>query len=273
MLFVDSHVHLYPCFDIEELLDSALENFQKAAEQYNDKGDPAAYVLLLTERRNEEWFKQIALKLAMPEQKSITISENWQALQSEEQDSLLLRRNNLPETTLYLVAGRQIVTKEKIEVLALYTQQSINDGLLLTHTVDEIIQGNGIPVLPWGVGKWLGKRGKRIQECIINNDDTLLYVGDNGGRPRCWSTPALFTMAAEHNIALLPGTDALPLNSETGRAGSFGFYLRDSMADVTEPTVYLKNMLLSQKAEIIPFGRLQKNSLFLSNQFRLRFSH
>ncbi|MEA3467360.1 MAG: hypothetical protein U9R57_03940 [Thermodesulfobacteriota bacterium] len=272
MIFVDSHVHIYDCFDVDLLLDAALNNFQKAAKQYNSTGYPSTYVLLLTEGKNEHWFKRSLATLESTNQGNGNISKNWRVVKKEASDSLMVFRNDSLETAIYLVAGRQVVTKERIEVLALYTQQVIRDGRSLAETVDIIMKANAIVVLPWGVGKWFGARGKIIQSLLSAQSRVKVYLGDNGGRPGLWPRPTLFRLVEKKGVAVLPGTDALPLKSETCRAGSFGFYLDDSLSQEEDPIKHLKNVLLSQSTPMSPFGHLQKNSLFLFNQLRLRLS-
>jgi hypothetical protein len=272
MIFVDSHVHIYDCFDVDLLLDETLKNFQKAAKRYNETGQPSTYVLLLTEGKNENWFQQSLANLEAKDQGNGNISKNWRVHKTEDSDSLMVCRNDVQETNIYLVAGRQVVTNERIEVLALYCQQGIRDGLSLAETLDRILKENAIPVLPWGVGKWIGERGKTIQSLLSAHDCAKVYLGDNGGRPSLWPKPPLFRLAEKKGVSVLPGTDPLPLKREACRVGSFGFYLDDSLSQGGNPISYLKNVLLSQEAEIVPFGRLQKNSLFVFNQLRLRFS-
>ncbi len=268
MIFVDSHVHIYDCFDVDTLLESALCNFQKAAKQHNTTDQASVYILLLTETKNEDWFEQSLAILNSTDQG--TISKNWRIGVNAKSDALLVCRKDSPETKIYIVAGCQIITKEKIEVLALFSRQRIRDGLSLTETIDLTIQEDAISVLPWGVGKWFGLRGKTIQTFLENFGTGRLYLGDNGGRPGLWPTPTLFHFAKKKSLSVLPGTDALPLESETNRVGSFGFYLNDSSSHGEDPCSFVKNVLLSQEPKIHPFGRLQNSRQFLFNQLRLR---
>ena len=272
MIFVDSHVHMYDCFDVETLLDSASDNFQQASAHYNSTGKGSVYVLLLTETKNENWFEHTLRALQSEDTDTTDISKNWRITGSENPDVLIAKRCDSVETRIYIVSGFQIVTKEKIEVLALYSRQRISDGLSLTETIDHIVTENAVPVLPWGAGKWLGERGKTIETFLNNSGKVLFYLGDNGGRPGLWPTPTLFSSAKKKGVSVLPGTDALPLENETGRAGSFGFFLKDTLVQGEDPGNYVKNVLLSQELTVSPFGRLQKNSQFLFNQLRLRFS-
>ncbi|MBU0664981.1 MAG: hypothetical protein KJ990_10610 [Proteobacteria bacterium] len=185
-------------------------------------------------------------------------------------ESLTLFRNDFPEEEIHVVAGHQVVTMENIEVLALFVRQGLPNGLSLHETVDRVKELGGIPVLPWGVGKWFGKRGKIIKEFLVNHEKGNLFLGDNGGRPCFWPTPNLFNLAEKTGVVVLPGSDPLPFPSEALRVGSFGFSLQENSLHGDSPTKCLKNALLSPNVTISPFGCLQENRLFFLNQFRLR---
>jgi len=268
MVFVDSHVHIYDCFDIDLLLDSALENFRSAAQQDAD-GQPACFMLLLTEGKKENWFRHTWKAVANSKDQQASIAENWIAGKTDYPEVLVVFRKDSAENKLYIVAGRQVVTAENIEVLGLLSRKSVSDGLSLTETITSLQQAGAIPVLPWGVGKWIGARGKKI-EYLLENEDLKIYLGDNGGRPCLWPTPKLFLIAAGKNVAVLPGSDALPLKGEAGRAGSFGFFF-DAPPGL-HPFSALRRHLLSRHPKIIPFGHLQRSSRFVRNQLALRFS-
>jgi len=271
MIFVDAHVHIYDCFDVDLLFDSAVDNCIQAAKQLGMSAEAVFPVLLLTEGVTDNWYQRLQQTAGSKEQAACEISAHWDGQFSREMDSLVVYRRDNPEKKLYLAPGRQIVTSEKIEVLALFCSDTIQNGLALEDTIAAIRQSRGIPVLPWGVGKWLGKRGRRIRDFLLAYKEGLLFLGDNGGRPGFWPTPTLFTQGLEKNISVLPGTDPLPLPDEAVRVGSFGFYLQESEQDVS-PIEFLQRTLHSGKAEIFPYGDLQKNRVFLANQLRLRFS-
>lgn len=271
MIFVDAHVHIYDCFNIDLLLDSALNNFQEVAKQHAIMHQPLSYVLLLTKGKKESWFQDLSATLDANRQCKIT--EKWSAVDKGDENSLLIFRNDFPEKEIHVVAGHQVVTIENIEVLALFMKQDLTNGLSLYETVARVKQSGGIPVLPWGAGKWFGKRGKIIKKFLLNHELGNLFLGDNGGRPRFWPTPNLFNLAEETGAVVLPGSDPLPLPGEASRVGHFGFFLQENGLDVDSPTKCLKNALLSPKVTISPFGCLQKNRLFFLNQFRLHASH
>jgi len=272
MIFVDAHVHMYDCFDADFFLDSALNNFQAVAKQYNLAGHKESYLLLLAESQTENYFQQWHDMIDPGNPLDKTVGTRWRGYDTGKADTLLMCRDDLPEQKLYLVAGGQIVTTEKIEVLSLFCNHNIHNGLSLSETVEFISQSGGLPVLPWGVGKWFGKRGKIVKDFVSDHPGSNLYVGDNGGRPVFWPNPSLFQLAEKKGVAVLPGTDPLPLPDEASRVGSFGFYLQGDDLLEDSPVAYLKRVLLSQEAEIVPFGDLQKMRLFFASQLRLRFS-
>ena len=58
MLFVDAHVHIYDCFDVETVLSSALRNFQiEATRGQREDGFTAA--LILTDSAGQEGFDRL----------------------------------------------------------------------------------------------------------------------------------------------------------------------------------------------------------------------
>lgn len=268
MIFVDAHVHIYDCFNIDLLLDSALNNFQKIAKWHTLTQPPFSYVLLLTEGKRESWFQTLSLSLNA--NKPHPITEKWSAVDRGERDALTLFCHDFPEKEIHIVAGHQVVTAENIEVLALFVNHNFTNGLSLHATVDKIKELGGIPVLPWGAGKWFGKRGQIIKDFLVTHGNSNLFLGDNGGRPCCWPTPNLFRFAEKTGIAILPGSDPLPLPCEALRVGSFGFYLHESSHQDDSPIKHLRNTLLFTKVAISPFGCLQKKRMFFFNQLRLR---
>lgn len=271
MIFVDAHVHIYDCFDLDVFFDSAMANFLRAAKQSGIKNKPFSSLLLLTEGTSHNWFQQVVMKIKTGQNVNSSL-KRWTITLTEDALSLTACRNDHSGEEIYLVAGRQIITAEKIEVLALFCNTSINDGLPLNETVNSIRQRDGIAVIPWGVGKWLGKRGKILQDFLAGYGGKGVFLGDNGGRPGFWPTPALFHLAGEKGISVLPGTDPLPLPHEAMRVGSFGFFIDQRPFDMTSPVTSLRDLLITGQETLYPFGRLQDIKSFFTNQLQLRFN-
>lgn len=271
MIIVDAHVHIYDCFDVDYLLDSALANFRAAAARNGAHTGLCSCFLLLAESRSCSWFERVT-DAAGDGQSARGKSANWSFSLSAEKGSLAAARKTSPNDIMHIVAGRQVVTSEKIEVLGLFDNRFVGDGLPLSETVSAIRSNDGLAVLPWGVGKWFGRRGKIIKNYIGQHRNSDLFLGDNGGRPVFWPTPLLFDVARQRDILVLPGSDPLPVPREAGRTGSYGFYIHQDMQSSATPARDLKNIIRSRDKEIHPFGRLQKSLTFLMNQVQMRCS-
>lgn len=261
LIIADAHVHLHDCFNLEHLFDSALNNFQYYAEKKGNR-DNYTPVLFLTEISGQNKFNE--LKKSTGENNKI---KNWNLFPTKEDVSLSV--SDRSNRNLFLIAGRQIVTTENLEVLALITEQNFADGFPLSVTIHQIIEAGGIPVLPWGVGKWMGNRGKLLNNLLAENNFPMLFLGDNSGRPVFWSRPVQFKQAENQGLPILPGTDPLPLSSEACRPGSFGFTIKNSL-NQEEPGKHLKQMLLDPKISLKPYGSLENPLRFFRNQLAIR---
>ncbi len=262
ILLVDAHVHIYDCFDIDMLLDAALHNFSGAAKKRGLNNEFTG-VLLLSETRRDNWFQNAAQSSSQG---------RWQIEQMP--DKIVLRAKLLADDTeniIYIMAGRQIITAEGMELLALATDSDFEDGLSVASALHAVREQNAIPVLPWAVGKWLGKRGKILSQLLKAEAQSDLCLGDNGGRPVFWYKPSHFQQAKIVNIPLLPGTDMLPFSSEVARAGSFGFMMQGKLSDM-QPSADLKQLLRNKALQITAYGRLETPLRFVINQLRLRVS-
>jgi hypothetical protein len=168
------------------------------------------------------------------------------------------------ERRLLIVAGRQIVSAEKIEVLALGLAAQVADGRPLAELLVELSDHPCLTVLPWGVGKWLGARGDLVREALARNPGVLL--GDNAGRPEFWKAALLDRARASR--AVLAGADPLPLAGAAGRIGAFGSVLALRLS-LDRPAASLIAALRTARG-LEQFGRLEDPIRFAANQIRLR---
>lgn len=261
-LLIDAHVHIYDCFEIESLLDSALRNFEAVAKKANLK---RAYsgVLLLAETSRDNWFQQVSLPASL---------DHWSIEKTHDENVLLATpQSDEADKKIYIMAGRQIVTAEGLEVLALITNDKFEDKLPLLSVLQAVREHDALPVLPWAVGKWLGKRGK-ILSCLLDSEaENELYLGDNSGRPVFWRDPAHFCQAKSRGKHVLPGSDPLPLAGEQERVGRFGFIVEGRLSE-SRASADLKGLLRDDKTEVRAYGKLDDVITFISNQLRLRIS-
>lgn len=155
MIYFDAHVHIQERFNLDQFLLCALDNFNRQRIVTVPQSSDTCF-LLLTEAKSLDFFSKLAQQAR---QKTSPLPVPWQLRATGEEESLLLNHASRPGVRMFVVAGRQLVTREKLEVLALASLAKIDDGRPLADTVDEVRNCGGLAVLPWGAGKWLGKEG------------------------------------------------------------------------------------------------------------------
>ena len=110
-------MHIYSCFEPAQLLDSAFNNFNRAAARL-DQNNSYFAILFLTETSQDSYFDYLTTFAKNNTQLSPDLSIET----TQEDCSLLLRHSS--GRVLYLIAGPKIVTAEDLEdleVLALTT--------------------------------------------------------------------------------------------------------------------------------------------------------
>ena len=263
-IIADAHVHLHQCFEVDQLLNASLANFQKIYRRKTDINN-SIFLIFLTEMPGEFGFRKL-LEYAENHQQI----NNWKLAPTEE--SLSIYAVNNENQKIFIIAGRQIITAEKLEVLALISNDEFADSLTVETTIQNIVSKGGIPVLPWGVGKWLGKRGEILQKLLNSDSFSMLYLGDNSGRPNFWLRPTYFQLAEQKGWKILPGTDPLPLKSEYSRPGSFGFIVEGKLNSAT-PGKSMKQILSDATTSVHPYGALETPFRFIRNQLAIRYSN
>ena len=213
---VDAHVHVQRCFEECVFFDSALANL-KGVDGGRVGGLDWLGCLLLTETAGADVFAGLKVRTG-------TCAGSWRFRPTAEDCSLIACREG--EQPLVLVAGRQIVSAERIEVLALGATAALPDGKTLAQTLAMVRAAVALAVLPWGFGKWLGRRGRLVAEQIAAARPGDLFLGDNGGRLALSLRPRLFALAEARGLAVLPGSDPLPLPQEVAKVARYGFVLQ-----------------------------------------------
>jgi hypothetical protein len=260
LILADAHVHIYSCFELTQLFNSALRNFnQSAAKLKKNINSPYSAILFLTETSQDNYFDYLNALAKADGQ----LFPKWKIEKTQEDCSLLLQ--NPSEQFLYLIAGRQIVTAENLEVLGLTINHKLEDGQPIRNVIEDIIASGGIPVIPWGFGKWMAGRGTILEKLLTTHHFPYLFLGDNSGRPKFWSKPYHFQLAQKQGIKILPGSDSLPFASEAHRSGSFGFAV-DGKLDPKFPAQSIKEILLKSTVELKPYGLPENPYRFIRNQ-------
>jgi len=258
--FVDPHVHIHACFPLHKFFDAACVNF--TAQAYEHDLTEFGGVLLLAESQGADWFRWLTKMADEGEPIREGYRETWAVDHTKEKCALILRSPRGEE--LVLIAGRQIVTKERLEVLALLTDTVFPDGARLATTIDAIRNSGGVSMIPWGVGQWRGKAGRVLSEFLVSHTSETFFLGDTSGRPNFLPYPLQFRQATQRGLRILPGSDPLPLRSEYWRPGSAGFSIAAKLTEHT-PAQDLKQLMLDPKISLIPYHTPETPFRFAKN--------
>ncbi len=227
-IIVDTHLHFYSCFDLKTALDNLRCNLAK-----HDKN--ALCIGILTEASGCNFFNELNENpRKLINSKVVVRSLN---------NAIYISESAFPD--LYLLPGRQIITKENIEILSLLVDVKIKDGLQAQEVVDEIKRQNGIPILSWAPGKWFFERGKVIEKLIRSNKPGSLLIGDTMLRPTIWLKPRLMKKAINRGFTVIGGSDPLPLAGEEKVMGKYATSISCDF-DETNPTSSLRQAFLQQ---------------------------
>ena len=205
---VDFHGHLYPRYDPDKLLRSLVENGKKRFPG-SRAGIP---VFCLAERMGQRWF-------ANTQAKGIhQLGCGWTATPCDDRLSLRLEKE---EQVVFIVAGRQIISTERLEVLSLALDLSMDDSSATETVIERILESGGIPVLPWSPGKWMGQRGRVVQRMLDRFGPGKVLIGDTIMRPTSYSGGRVFRESKRAGFVHLPGSDPLPMSGEESQAGRY----------------------------------------------------
>ncbi len=259
LIFVDGHVHVHSCFEPDVFLRSAVSNFQSAATAAKAPA-LAPGVLLLVEPPDRHVFRDWKAG------RGATLPGGWHTTATDERTSLGLERS--PDESLVLIAGRQIPTSDGLEVLAVACNIDLQSSIGFRETIAAVRAADGIPIIPWGFGKWWGRRGRLVTEAIESGPRPL-FLGDNGGRPQLAVAPPHFLAARERGVFTLAGSDPLPFRRQQTRAGGYGFILAGPM-NWFRPAASVTALLASLSSQPKTFGRRERLIPFARNQIAMQ---
>ena len=257
---IDGHVHYYPNFDRDRFFDSALANFRRAAGALGATSEYAGW-LLFAESAGMHYFRRFR------DAAGHATGDVWTFHRTGEAESLVAQRD--ADARLLLIAGRQIITTEGLEVLALCCDAEVGDGQPLPSVVGAASRLDAIVVLPWAFGKWWFRRGDLIDQFVQSAQPTGIFLGDNGGRTRLVPRPRPFRLAESRGIGILPGSDPFPLRCDQKRIGEYGFAI-DGPIERSRPAAALKHLLRNGDARPLPYGNRIGMLGFCRNQLMIR---
>ena len=219
LLLADTHVHLYPTYDLAAAFDAAHTNFARrlaevsSADGVGAEAEGVGKVLCLTERADCNFFRGLRGGAIEVPGGRYTIHDHG--------DAVLMVSRDHGESLLLLLAGRQIVTRERLEVLALGLEAEIPDGSPIDEVLNQVRALGGVPVLPWAVGKWFFGRGRVVRRIVSAAQKNDILIGDSSLRPAGWREPRSMRVARSRGIRVIAGSDPLPFRGEEVRLGSY----------------------------------------------------
>lgn len=234
----DTHVHLYGCHDTAESYSLLVANLGRLA----PGADQAA---LLAERHDCDAFG--ALNLAGGIRDTDVL-----ARPSDEAGCLLISRQG--SAPLYLFAGRQVATAERLELLGLTLRDTLPDGEPAHDTVRRILDVGGIPVLSWAPGKWLFGRGRAVRQLLDDFGPRELLIGDSTLRPMLCPEPRPMRQAGNSGRRILAGSDPLPFEGDNRYLGTYGMVIPGRLAPEAPVTV-IRDLIRAGDADVRRIGR------------------
>ncbi len=245
MSLVDAHVHLYGVFQLHRAFDGAALNFRRWKDELGfSRNTPS--ILLLAETAGDDVFERLRTG-SMPREQL----RSWSVGETGDQISLFLTRDE--NERLIVVPGRQMTTTEGVELLALACTAQPQDRHPLLDMIAFISRNGGQPVLPWGFGKWIGKRGRLVEQVLESSWATRIALGDTSYRPRTGRLPSPFRKAHDLGIPIYPGTDPLPFGGQESKIGRYGLVLREEL-DLSRPGLSLRGHLSSLRGPVETYG-------------------
>jgi hypothetical protein len=236
-LAIDAHVHLHD--PAEALATLAAVARRLAARQPGRIG-----VLMLAERSGFDVFEGL--------RGALTATDDPEALWFDDSRKLLV------------LAGRQVVSIEGLEILGLATSARPSDGLTADETIACFEAADALTVLPWGVGKWIGARGRLVDRLVAAARPGRLFLGDIGGRPAVWRVPRFGS-----GPRVLWGVDPLPIPRSEDGIAAFGTLAQIALSP-ERPAASLKRGLRDPATPISRYGAYTSALKFVSDQVRWR---
>ena len=226
-IVADTHVHIYPCYDLQVFSDTLEHNLKKIG------AGQTIRLGFLTERYDCNFFDDV-------KKGNAELSSLCGNIKLGPDAASLIRDNGSGEKCI-LLPGRQVVTEERIEILALATMAKIPDGMLAVDTVTMILDNGGVPIVAWAPGKWFGERGNVVRNLLDSFNPARLLIGDSSMRPTIWAEPFIMRDARKRGFRIIAGSDPLPFSGEESIAGTYGSVF-DTYFDMASPLASARNM-------------------------------
>lgn len=263
-ILVDAHAHLRSKFDVRDFLLASWKNIRL----HGQKAKKVTGVLCVTDEQGEQGYDRLQ---EFFEENGLADSEgagDWESVPTAENTTL--SAVSASKDRLVIIAGRQLISQENLEVLAIGTRRQFDAGKPTESLLCEISREGALPILPWGFGKWIGTRGRLVEQLLDNPALPPFFLGDSANRPGFWSRPAPFRRAEKQGIKNIPGSDPLPFSGEVQRVGDFGGRISGCL-DPETPSDDLKRKLMDRSTNIQSFGSQETMFRFVRKQALMQY--
>ena len=172
------------------------------------------------------------------------------------------------EDRVTIVLGRQVAVEEGLEVLVVGTDGA-ESGLGLNDVIERWIDEDVLVMLPWGFGKWMGRRARLVAGALADYGGRGLRLADTGLRTAWMPVPPLLERARASGYPVFVGSDPFPFPDRVHSIGSHGFRL-----DVVEGELAWPQLLALLRAagpeDLQRFGTYLGTGAFLALQGRIQ---
>ncbi|NLB55090.1 MAG: hypothetical protein GX811_04880 [Lentisphaerae bacterium] len=228
-IVIDGHLHIYPFYDYALALKTLFNALDNVAMPFLEPGETPVRIALMAERRDCKFFRDLPTRNSGF--KIEHLDSNW----------AMLSDHKFGEH-LYILPGRQIVTAERIEVLALTVESDVPDGLPVKQVLNMLKDYQAIPVLAWAPGKWFFTRGNLVSSLLTENEPGSFLLGDTSLRPIGWPIPKLMQQGHSLGYKVIAGSDPLPAFGEERMAGAYGIHVK-TWFDPDDPVTSVRKIL------------------------------
>ena len=150
MIFFDSHVHFYPEYDYDVVFGAFCSHAERFA--------PEAKTLALA----------VMLREFQPSLESVfegRLNGKWRAKSTPRNGAMVVTDGT---RDILVIAARQVAAKERVEALGGFGETPVPDGVPLAETIGRLRANSYVPVLAWGLGKWLLKRAPLVEATLAS---------------------------------------------------------------------------------------------------------
>lgn len=231
-MVADTHLHAYSCFDMTVWFNSLITNLARGS-----KGLMAG--MLVRGAAGDRSFSELAAELTKP------AAAAGFDLKTGETNGML-EFQSAARGRLLLLAGYQVVSIERIEILSLCDGATAPfKSTCAADIIGESMDRGGVPVLSWAPGKWLGTRGRLIEMLLGKFTPGEICLGDSALRPLwLWPEPFIMRRARRAGFRVLAGSDPLPQSGAERDCGSYSSRFAVSEAELDSLPAF-RNVLLN----------------------------